>query len=97
MIDRSVTCPNCGRPMCFEYRIEVAKCQLWRIMSEGCGIVDDRIVADCFARTSQRIRELKLQRDEAEMKARSAQRALARHHEQQAKTDEPFRDGARIE
>lgn len=88
-------CPHCARPMSFEYGVEEATCQLWRVLSEGTGQLTARIVADCFGRTSRRINDLNAQVTELTTAAKTARRALARHHAAQHPAE--FPDDARIE
>src|SRR5690606_30428960 len=85
MLDRSVPCPNCGRPMGFEYRaVEPDVCQLWRHMNECPGsLVEPRTVDDCFRRTTSRLHQLEYEVRELELVRRQAQRALERRHHAQ--------------
>jgi len=100
-------CPNCGRPIGYEYTdVEQGKCQLWRWFNSCSGNLDrvpQRTLSDCFG-MSRRIRELSAKLAETEASRRAAQSSLGRHHtaasvqkvEEESKQD-MFPDGARIE
>lgn len=82
MLDRSVPCPNCGRPMGFEYRTAEDKvCQLWRYRNECPGsLIEPATVNDCFRRTTSRLHRLQAEVRELEQNRRAAQQALDRRH-----------------
>lgn len=93
-------CPNCGRPIGFEYTdTEAGKCQLWRHLNEHAATskTSMRTIADCFAHTSRRIRDLEAKVGVLETGKRAAQAALSRHHAARYVKIEPFRNNARIE
>jgi len=99
MVKEQGPCPNCGRPIGFEYvAVEQGKCQLWRWIADGYDLdkADRRTITDCFALTSRRIKELVRVFDETRTSLKAAQSALSRHHDAENAVAEPFRDGARI-
>lgn len=106
---RKHPCPNCGRPVGFEY-IEVAagKCQLWRwfLYCNDTNKIPPRTVADCFRYATHRIIELEAKVADQADQLKAAQRSLSRHHEAVHARDrvsglvpaaDMFPDDARIE
>lgn len=92
-------CPNCGRPMGFEYQIvEAGKCQLWRVLKECPQIeVNPTTVRDCFTETTIRLAAIRDTVADLNAAKKAAQRALDRHHEAKRAAADPFPDNARIE
>ncbi len=93
-------CPNCGRPMGFEYvTVEKGKCQLWRVKNEhhSNADIDPGTSSDCFTHTWHRITALEARVADLEASKRAAQRSLGRHHDSTRKSDAMFPDNARIE